>query len=91
MRFEWDNQKAERNVRKHGITFTNAATAFGDPLSLTIPDPQSLVSEERYLIIGAMAVSGLVVVSFTERGDSVRIISARRPTRTEVRAYEDEG
>ncbi len=90
MRFEWDDDKAKANVSKHHVTFEQAATAFGDPLALTIDDPDNPASEERFLHLG-MASSGiLVVVAFTERSGSVRIISARRPTRAETRAYEQE-
>ena len=87
--FEWDPSKAESNERKHGVTFSEAATAFGDPLSLTIPDPEHSVGEARSVLVGLSFQGRLVVVVHVERGDSIRLISARLATRVERRAYEE--
>ena len=78
--FEWDDAKAERNRKKHGVTFEEAATIFEDPLSLTIEDPLHSHGEERFIILGASAQGRLLVVVHTERGERMRIISAREAT-----------
>jgi uncharacterized protein len=90
MEFEWDPNKAAGNLRKHEVSFEEAATAFGDPLSIIVPDPDHSVQEDRYLVIGTSAQLRLLIVSFAERGDHIRIISARRLTRSERKAYEEE-
>ena len=87
--FEWDEWKAASNLRKHGVGFDEAATAFADPLSLTIPDPDHSGVEDRFVLTGESCQGRMVVVVHTERGDSIRIISARLATRGERRAYED--
>ena len=74
--------------RKHGVTFVDAATAFGDPLSVTIPDPGHSIEEARFVLLGATYRGTIVVVVHTDRGENIRIISARRATRGERRAYE---
>jgi uncharacterized protein len=86
--FEWDQQKAESNQQKHGVSFEEASTAFGDTLSITIPDPAHSEGEIRHLLIGATTARRVVVVAHTERGDNIRIINARPATRKEVRDYE---
>ncbi len=86
--FEWDAQKASANQRKHGVSFEEAATAFGDPLSVTIPDPDHSEDEDRFILLGSTYRGRMVVVVHTDRGDNIRIISARRATRTERRQYE---
>jgi len=92
LRFAWDPEKAESNAMKHGVAFPEAATAFGDPLSLTIPDPDHSEGEARYLLIGLTSQGRLVVVGHIEDDDeSIRLIHARRATRTERRDYEEEG
>ena len=92
LRFAWDPEKAESNAKKHGVTFSEAATAFGDPLSLTIPDPDHSEGEARYLLIGLTSEGRLVVVGHVEDDDeSIRLIHARGATRTERRDYEEEG
>jgi uncharacterized DUF497 family protein len=88
--FEWDENKARSNVRKHEVSFEEAATAFGDPLSLTIGDPDHSVEEARFVLLGTTHRDRLVVVIHTERGDNIRVISARLATRAERRIYEDE-
>lgn len=88
MRFEWDPRKAAANVRKHGVTFHEAATVFGDPLAITFDDPDHSESEERYLTFGLSLQGRLIVVSHTERGNRTRIISARLMCREERVIYE---
>ncbi|MGH8138133.1 MAG: BrnT family toxin [Steroidobacteraceae bacterium] len=86
--FEWDDAKARNNVRKHGVKFDDATTAFYDALSVTIPDPDHSVDESRFLLIGMTLTGRLVVVSHTDRGRRIRIISARRANRRERASYE---
>jgi len=86
--FEWDPEKARANARKHGVSFDEAATAFGDPLSVTIPDPDHSDDEDRFILLGSTYQGRLLVVVHTERGENIRIISARLATRTERHAYE---
>ncbi|MGD2046757.1 MAG: BrnT family toxin [Gemmatimonadota bacterium] len=90
MRFDWDPKKAESNEKKHGVSFAEAATAFGDPLSLTVPDPDHSVGEARFILVGLTYRSRLVVVAHAEDEDSVRIISARPATSAERNFYEQE-
>jgi uncharacterized DUF497 family protein len=87
--FEWDERKAAANLRKHGVAFEEAASAFGDPLSLTIPDPDHSAQEERCVLLGMTARRRLVVVAHTEAADTVRLISARLATQAERRNYEE--
>jgi uncharacterized DUF497 family protein len=88
LKFEWDRRKAAANRRKHGVSFEEAATAFGDPLSLTILDPDHSVDEDRYLLLGETANGKLVVVAHTDRNDTIRIINARPADRGERENYE---
>ncbi len=88
--FEWDPVKAEANVRKHGVTFDEASTVFGDPLNLLMADPDHSLDEERYLLLGMSNRRMLLVVTFAERPPRTRLISARRATRQERRRYEEE-
>jgi uncharacterized protein len=90
LQFTWDPQKAAANLRKHGVGFPEAATAFADPLSLTIADPDHSVGEERFVLIGQSERRRLVVVAHLERGELIRIISARPATRPERKTYEEE-
>ncbi|MBX0331322.1 BrnT family toxin [Oscillochloris sp. ZM17-4] len=85
--FAWDPDKAERNEQKHGVSFSEAGTVFGDPLSVTAYDPDHSADEDRYITIGASNRGRLLMVAFTERGTSIRIISARPLTRAERKAY----
>lgn len=87
--FDWDAAKAESNVRKHGVTFTEAATAFGDPLSVTVPDPRHSVTEERFVLFGRSEAGRLLAVMHTDVGTVIRIISARLMTPRERREYEE--
>ena len=88
--FDWDKNKDRINERKHGLSFAEAVTAFDDPLSITIDDPNHSHNEVRYVHIGRMWNGGLVVVIHAERGDTIRIISARYATQAERKAYENE-
>lgn len=90
LRFTWDADKAAANERKHGLTFVEASTAFDDPLSITIPDPDHSGTEARYLLVGLTERHRLVVVAHTERGDEIRLISARPATPHERRTYEED-
>ena len=89
--FEWDWKKAESNARKHGVTFDEASTVFGDPLGLLMPDPDHSLNEERYLVLGMSIQQRLLVVAFAERPPRTRLISARRATAREWRRYEKKG
>ncbi len=85
--FEWDPDKAESNERKHGVTFDEASTVFGDPLSRTGPDPLHSEEEERWVTLGVSEQGRLLVVVHTDRGEAIRIISARPATGREWRTY----
>ncbi len=87
--FEWDPIKAKRNVRVHGITFDEASTAFKDTMSLTIFDPLHSADEDRLILIGNSHQDRLLVVAHTERGDKIRLISARKATKHERETYEE--
>ena len=89
MTFAWDPQKDMSNQRKHGVAFSEAASALEDPLSTTFPDPAHSRAEQRYVTIGRSRFGRTLVVAHTERGDMIRIISARRATRRERRFYEE--
>jgi uncharacterized DUF497 family protein len=89
MNFEWDPKKATVNVKKHGVTFQEAATIFGDPLAITFDDPDHSMSENRYITFGLSIRKRLIVVSHTERGGRTRIINARLMERKERRIYEE--
>jgi uncharacterized DUF497 family protein len=90
MDFEWDPKKAALNLQRHGVSFQEAATVFGDPLSITAPDPDHSFGESRYIIVGQSHRGRRLIVSHTERGDRIRIISARELTRKETKAYEED-
>ncbi len=90
MIFEWDARKAGSNFRKHGVAFAEAATVFGDNLSITIPDPDHSREEDRYITIGWSNRRRLLMVAHADRGDRIRIITARELTRSEQKAYEEE-
>jgi uncharacterized DUF497 family protein len=87
--FEWDEEKAQANLRTHKVSFDEATTVFSDPFSITIPDPDYSTDEERYIDIGTSDKGRLLVVSYTERGTNIRIISCRKATPTERRRYEE--
>lgn len=87
--FEWDAAKAAINQRKHNVTFHEAATVFGDPLAITYPDPDHSASETRFLTVGVSQSGRVLIISHTDRGENVRIISARKTTRSERKYYEE--
>ena len=89
LNFEWDAQKAAINKNKHGVSFEEASTVFGDPLSLTIDDPLHSINEERFIIIGKSCQQRTLIVVHTERGNKIRIISARLATSREKKTYEE--
>lgn len=86
--FEWDTEKAEFNLRKHGVSFEEAATVFFDPLSLTIPDPLHSYGENRFVTTGLSNQQRQLVVVHAEGNDRIRIISARLATSSERKKYE---
>jgi uncharacterized DUF497 family protein len=88
LKFEWDRRKAVLNIKKHGVSFEDAATAFGDPLSVTIHDPKHSDDEDRFLLLGETQDKKLVVVAHTDRKDTIRLINARPATRQEREDHE---
>jgi len=88
--FEWDLHKARYNMQQHGVSFTEAATVLSDDLGVTVYDPDHSVDEDRYITIRWSQQHRLLMVSHTERGDRIRLISARELTRAEREAYEEE-
>ena len=88
LRFEWDDRKARSNLSKHGVSFEEASTAFGDPRSITIPDPLHSEEEDRLILLGQTYRGKIVVVIHTERGENMRIISARPASRREKKTHE---
>lgn len=90
MTFEWDSRKDAQNRRKHGVSFHEAATVFGDPLALSYPDPDHSVTEKRFLTVGKSTAQHLLIVAHADRGESIRIISARETTPRERIQYEEE-
>ncbi len=88
-KFEWDPQKAAANLAKHGVSFEEAASVFGDPLGRIADDPRHSVDEERFVLLGFSREGRFVAVMFTERREAIRLISARLATRRERREYED--
>jgi uncharacterized DUF497 family protein len=89
MRFEWDENKAAANLEKHGVSFEEAATVFGDPISDTFDDPDHSAEECRFVIIGMSEKGKMLIVAHTDDGEIVRLISAREPTRGEREFYEE--
>jgi uncharacterized DUF497 family protein len=89
LNFEWDEEKAKANLKKHKVSFDEATTVFSDPFSITIPDPDHSVSELRYIDIGSSDKGRLLIVVYTERGVNIRVISCRKVTPTERRLYEE--
>ena len=87
--FEWNETKAKANVRRHGVSFEEATTAFGDPLAVLLPDPDHSQGEERFLVLGMSSRRRVLVVSHAERRPRTRLISARLATRHERGQYED--
>ena len=91
LRFEWDPEKAKRNLEKHGVSLNEGATVFADALSITYADPDHSAEEDRYITVGHSMQGRVLIVSHTDRGDALRIISARRTTRQERKQYEEGG
>ena len=89
MEFEWDKKKAAENIRKHGLSFHEAATAFSDPLAITFDDPEHSIGEHRLLTFAITRNGKLVIVSHTERNRKMRIISTRLMTKPERKIYEN--
>ena len=87
--FEWDPTKAAQNLQKHSVTFEEAATVFRDHLSITVPDPDHSLEEERFITVGLSGQNRLLVIAHMDRGDCIRIISARELTPRERRQYEE--
>ena len=87
--FEWDEDKARENLRKHKVSFDEAKTVFLDPFSVTIPDPDHSIDEERFVDIGTSVNGRVLVVVYTERGANIRLISCRKATSSERRKYEE--
>ena len=88
--FDWDSNKSAINLKKHGVSFGEAATVFRDPLSVTFDDPDHSWSEYRFITVGLSTGGKILVVSHTERGRTIRLISARKATRQERSFYEEE-
>ncbi len=89
MIFDWDNNKAKTNLSKHQVSFDEAKTVFRDPLYIDFYDPDHSEDEERYLIVGKSSQGNLLIVSYTERENLIRIISARKVTKAERKVYEE--
>ena len=89
MKFEWDENKGAVNLSKHKISFEEAKTVFDDPLYVDLYDPDHSEEEDRYIIVGESQQGNLLIVSYTERGDFMRLISARKVTRMEREVYEE--
>jgi uncharacterized DUF497 family protein len=87
--FEWDPRKAAENRRKHGVSFHEAATVFGDPLALSFPDPDHSMNEQRFITFGLSSARRHLVVAHVDRGENLRIISARKMTLREGEQYEE--
>jgi uncharacterized DUF497 family protein len=90
LKFEWDDKKAISNLKKHGISFEEASTVFGDWLAITIDDPLHSESEDRFIIIGKSELLNTLVVVHVERNEAIRIISARTATKNEQKFYEEQ-
>ena len=90
MQFEWNTEKAEANLKKHGVSFDEAETVFDDPLFVIFADPDHSFEENRFIIMGESNQNRLLVVSYTERPPKTRLISAREATRPERKKYEED-
>lgn len=89
MKFEWFHRKAQSNIEKHdGMSFEEAATAFDDPMQTTLRDDVHSEGEQRYILLATSERGRVLTISYTERGDNIRIISAREATRAEIEEYE---
>jgi uncharacterized protein len=90
MEYEWDKDKASANLSKHGVAFEEATTVFNDPLYVDFYDPDHSVGENRYILIGESHQGRLLFISYMERNDVIRLISARAATQSERKAYEQD-
>jgi uncharacterized DUF497 family protein len=90
LRFEWDPRKAATNRAKHGVSFEEASSVFGDPLGLIVDDPRHSHGEKRNVLLGLSERHRLLAVMFTERKEMIRVISARKVTRRERKYYEEQ-
>jgi uncharacterized protein len=88
--FEWDAKKAAKNLHKHGVSFHEAATVFGDSLALTYPDPDHSIAEARFITMGLSQAGRILFVAHLDRGERIRIVSARKATPREREYYEKE-
>lgn len=88
-RFEWDLEKARANARRHSVSFAEAVAVFDDPLAVWMSDPEHSHDEERWLLIGSSTRRRLLVITYTQREGAIRLVSARKATRRERRAYEE--
>ncbi len=88
LNFEWDEEKEKSNLQKHRVSFEEATTVFIDPFSMTIPDSDHSVDEQRYIDIGSSDKGRVLIVVYTERGSNIRIISCRKATPSERTLYE---
>ena len=88
MEFEWNPHKAQINIKKHNISFAEATTVFNDPIAQTFDDPAHSIDEQRFITIGYSSNNKLIVLAHTDRGEKIRIISARKATPKERRFYE---
>jgi len=86
MHFQYDPKKAASNLRKHGVSFSDAEGVFFDPLAVHVPDPDS-ETEERWVVIGQGSAGAILVVVYAHRGEAIRLISARRATKREGKEY----
>lgn len=89
MKFEWDARKAIANLKAHGVSFEEAASSFADWRSITVPDPEHSIGEERFYLLGLSNRDNLLVVCHTERGENTRIISAWRANSRQRKQYEE--
>ena len=87
--YDWDSEKAKRNFEKHSVSFEEGASVFDDPLYVDFYDPNHSKEEHRFIIVGLSNLNRLLLVSYTERGNTIRLISARELTPTERKAYEE--
>lgn len=89
MNFEWDPDKAAQSRRKHRVSFHEAATVFGDPLAITYQDPDHSILEQRFITVGMSRSGRVLIVAHMDRGENIRIISARKTTLSERKHYEE--
>jgi len=89
LNFEWDDEKAKANLKKHAVSFDEAITVFIDPFSMTKYDPDHSVDEQRYIDIGSSDEDRVLVVAYTERGANIRLISCRKATPSELKLYKN--